>query len=286
MLSIEEIKQALREEDLKVLKSLGQNFLIDEEVLSDIVSAADLKEDDVVIEVGPGMGVLTFALAPKCKRVIAIEKDRKMSRYLRKEIEKTYGDKSNIEVVCDDILRINLPEFMKERGIVKYKVVANIPYYITSMITKLFLSTETQPEMMVMLMQKEVVERICAKEGDMSILALSVLLYGEPEMMRKVGSDAFYPAPKVDSAIIRIRNIGRKYSVQEYQEIFRVIKIGFSSKRKKLVNNLSAGFSLPKDEIEKMLGECGIDKGVRAEDLSVGDWVKLKDSRLTSIDKR
>lgn len=285
MLSIEEIKQALQEEDLKVLKSLGQNFLIDEEVLSDIVSAADLKEDDVVIEVGPGMGVLTFALAPKCKRVIAIEKDRKMSRYLRKEIEKTYAGKSNIEVVCDDILRINLPEFLKERGIVKYKVVANIPYYITSMITKIFLSTEMQPEMMVMLMQKEVVQRICAKEGDMSILALSVLLYGEPEMIRKVGSDAFYPAPKVDSAIIRIQNIGRKYSIQEYQEIFRIIKIGFSSKRKKLVNNLSAGFSLPKDEIEKILSECGIDKGVRAEDLSVGDWVKLKDSRMVGVDK-
>ncbi|MFA7169317.1 MAG: 16S rRNA (adenine(1518)-N(6)/adenine(1519)-N(6))-dimethyltransferase RsmA [Candidatus Paceibacterota bacterium] len=274
MLSIEDIRQALQEEDLKVLKSLGQNFLIDENVLEDIVASADIQKDDVVIEVGPGMGVLTFALAEKCGQVIAIEKDRKMSKFLRKEILKTGSD--NIEVVCDDILKIDMPKFLRERGIVKYKLVANIPYYITSPIVKLFLETEVEPELMVLLMQKEVAERICASKGNLSILALSVLLYGEPELVRKVGRDAFYPAPKVESAILRIGNIEKKYSAADYQKIFRVIKIGFSSKRKKLSNNLAAGLNLEKDGAEKILSDCGIDKLSRAQDLEVADWVKLK----------
>ena len=277
MLSIEEIKNALQEADLKVLKSLGQNFLIDEKALEDIVAAAELESDGVVIEVGPGMGVLTFALASKCQRVIAIEKDRKMSKFLRKEILKKFGEKSNIEIVNEDILKINLPEFLKARGVTKYKLVANIPYYITSPIIKLFLGTEAPPESMVMLVQKEVAERICAKKGDMSILALSVVLYGEPSMIRKVGSASFYPAPKVDSCILKIENIGKKYPDEDYREIFRFIKMGFSSKRKKLVNNLSAGMKLSKDEVEKILVSCDIDKDTRAQDLQAADWVRVKD---------
>lgn len=277
MLNIEEIKNALQEQDLKVLKSLGQNFLIDEKVLEDIVAAAELEAEDVAIEVGPGLGVLTFALAAKCKKVIAIEKDRKMSKYLRKEILKKYGENSNIEIVNDDILKINMPEFLQSRGMTQYKLVANIPYYITSPIIKLFLETDMPPTAMVMLVQKEVAERICAKRGDMSILALSVLLYGEPAMMRKVSNTSFYPAPKVDSAILKIEKIGKKYPVEEYQKIFRLIKMGFSAKRKKLVNNLSAGLKRPKDEMEDMLINCGIDKGTRAQDLEAADWVRVKD---------
>lgn len=277
MLNIEEIKNALQEQDLKVLKSLGQNFLIDEKVLEDIGAAAELEAEDVAIEVGPGLGVLTFALAAKCKKVIAIEKDRKMSKYLRKEILKKYGENSNIEIVNDDILKINMPEFLQSRGVTQYKLVANIPYYITSPIIKLFLETDTPPTAMVMLVQKEVAARICATKGDMSILALSVLLYGEPEMMRKVSNTAFYPAPKVDSAILKIEKIGKKYPIEEYQKIFRLIKMGFSAKRKKLVNNLSAGLKRPKDEMEKMLINCGIDKGTRAQDLEAADWVRVKD---------
>lgn len=277
MLNIEEIKNALREEDLKVLKSLGQNFLIDEKVLEEIVAAAELRSDETVIEVGPGMGVLTFALADKCKKVIAIEKDKKMSKYLRKEILQKYGEESNIEIVNSDILKTNLPKFLQARGVTKYKLVANIPYYITSPIIKLFLETETPPEAMVMLVQKEVAERICAGKGDMSILALSVLLYGEPEMTRKVGNAAFYPVPKVDSVILKIASIGKKYPAEDYREIFRLIKMGFSSKRKKLVNNLSAGLKLPKGEVEEILVHCGIDKDTRAQDLEVEDWVKMEE---------
>lgn len=278
MLTIEDIKKTLKEEDLKVLKSLGQNFLIDEKALEDIIAASQLNPGDTAVEVGPGMGVLTFALSKRCKKVIAIEKDKRMSSFLRKEILKTFGENSNIEVISGDILKLNLPKLFQERGIGKYKVVANIPYYITSPITKLFLETEIQPEMIVVLMQKEVAERICAEKGDMSILALSVLLYGKPELVRIVGKDSFYPVPKVDSAILRISDISRKYSSEEYASIFKVIKIGFSAKRKKLSNNLAAGLEIGKDKAEDLLLQIGVDKNARAQDLEVEDWIRLKDA--------
>lgn len=278
MLTIEDIKKTLKEEDLKVLKSLGQNFLIDEKALEDIIAASQLNPGDTAVEVGPGMGVLTFALSKRCKKVIAIEKDKRMSSFLRKEILKTFGENSNIEVISGDILKLNLPKLFQERGIGKYKVVANIPYYITSPITKLFLETEIQPEMIVVLMQKEVAERICAEKGDMSILALSVLLYGKPELVRIVGKDSFYPVPKVDSAILRISDISRKYSSEEYASIFKVIKIGFSAKRKRLSNNLAAGLEIGKDKAEDLLLQIGVDKNARAQDLEVEDWIRLKDA--------
>jgi 16S rRNA (adenine1518-N6/adenine1519-N6)-dimethyltransferase len=281
MLSVEDIKSSLREEDLKVLKGLGQNFLIDEKALEDIVAAADLGPDDIIIEVGPGMGVLTFALAKKVKKVIAVEKDRKMGRFLAKEIVNKLGENNNVEIVSDDILKINLPKFLGERGITDYKLVANIPYYITSMIIKLFLETEMPPKEMVMLVQKEVAERICAGKGDLSILALSVLLYGQPSLVRKVPNTSFYPAPKVDSAILKIGNIGKKFSPEDYREMFRLIKIGFSSKRKTLVNNLSAGLKRDKTEIEHILQDLGIDKNVRAQDLEISDWFRLKEAYIS-----
>lgn len=271
MLNIEQIKKALREEDLRVLKSLGQNFLIDDKALDGIVAAAEIDPDDVVVEVGPGMGVLTFALAKKCKQVIAIEKDKKMSRYLEKEMD----GKQNVVVINDDILRVNLPQMLSARDITRYKLVANIPYYITSPIIKLFLETEMKPEQIVILIQQEVAERICAQKGDMSILALSVLLYGDPQLMLKVPSSAFYPAPKVDSAVLRIRNIGKRFPSEDYKEIFRLIKIGFSAKRKKLINNLAAGLKLDKAETAALLSSAGIGLDVRAEDLDLEDWVKI-----------
>lgn len=277
MLSVEQIKETLKEEDLKVLKSLGQNFLVDENALAQIVASAEISSNDVIVEIGPGMGVLTFALAEKCGKVFAIEKDRKMSKFLRQEAEKKLGAGNNIEIICQDILQMNLPEFLEKNNIKKYKLVANIPYYITSPIIKLFLETEIQPETIVVLVQKEVAERICAKKGDLSILALSVLVYGNPEMVGVVGKKSFFPAPKVDSAILKIDSIGKNLSDEKCREIFRIIKIGFSAKRKKLAKNLAAGLKVNKVEVEKVLESNGIDINVRAQDLDLEDWVKLAD---------
>jgi 16S rRNA (adenine1518-N6/adenine1519-N6)-dimethyltransferase len=275
MLTIEDIRQALQEEDLKVLKSLGQNFLIDESVLGDIVAAAELGSEDTVIEVGPGLGTLTFALAPRCQRVIAIEKDRKMGKFLRRSLSEKLGEKNNVELLSADILHLNLPELLAERGVQHYKLVANIPYYITSPIIKLFLETAPQPEAMVMLVQKEVAERICASQGDLSILALSVLLYGRPTLVRPVASAAFYPAPKVDSAILRIDEISKRYTDAQYWQLFRLIKISFASKRKTLLNNLAAGLKLDKPVTAELLAAAGIAPAARAQDLGVPEWRQL-----------
>ena len=269
MLNKEEIKKILKSKDLKILKSLGQNFLIDENVLGKIVQAAELDKNDVIIEIGPGFGTLTEELSKKCKKVIAIEKDKKLA-------EKLDGKFENIEIITDDILKIKLKEFIKKYAPDgKYKLVSNIPYYITSPIIKMFLESDIQPELIVLLMQKEVAERICAKPGKLSVLALSVQVYGEPEIVDYVDKSAFYPEPKVDSAILKIKNIKKNFPNEYYKDLFRIIKIGFSSKRKKLANNLSAGLHIGKMQSEELIVEAEINLNARAQELELEDWRKL-----------
>ena len=276
MLNEEEIKRILKKEDLKILKSLGQNFLIDEKVLQRIVEVSDLKKEDVVFEIGPGFGTLTEELSEKCGKVIAIEKDKKLAELLKSRIK-------NIEIINDDILKIKLKEFIKKYSFnEKYKLVSNIPYYITSPIIKMFLESDIQPESITLLMQKEVAERICAKPGKLSVLALSVQVYGKPEIADYVDKSSFYPEPKVDSAILKIKNIHRNVILNENminyvstKDLFKIIKIGFSSKRKKLVNNLSAGLHIEKIQSETILLKTGIDLNARAQELSLEEWRKL-----------
>ena len=293
MLSKEEIKKILKSEDLKILKSLGQNFLIDENVLGKIVQAAELNKDDVVIEIGPGFGTLTEELSKKCGKVIAIEKDKKLAELLKRKVSRwQVGTRhclvptelmsqhrqyiKNIKIINDDILRVDLSEFIKthsQDG--KYKLVSNIPYYITSPIIKLFLESDIQPELIVLLTQKEVAERICAKPGKLSVLALSVQIYGDPEIVDYVDKSSFYPEPKVDSAILKIKNIKKNFPDEHYKNLFRIIKIGFSSKRKKLANNLSAGLHIGKTQSEELFAKAGINLNARAQELGLEDWRKL-----------
>ncbi len=271
MLSKEEIQQIFKNPDLAILKSLGQNFLIDEEVREKIIACADLKSDDVVVEIGPGLGTLTEELAQKSKKVVAIEKDRKYSQMLE-------GKFSNVEILNEDVLQMNVSELVQrytQDG--KFKLVANIPYYITSPIIKMFLESALQPETIVLLMQKEVAERICAKPGKLSMIALGVQVYGEPEIVGFVKNTSFYPAPKVDSAILKIKNIKREFSDEYYQKLFRIMKMGFSAKRKKLANNLVAGLQIEKAQGEELLTKAGIDLKVRAQELNIEQWKKLAD---------
>ena len=272
MLNEEEIKRIFKKEDLKILKSLGQNFLIDEKVLQRIVEVSDLKKEDVVFEIGPGFGTLTEELLEKCGKVIAIEKDKKLAELLKSKISC-----KNIEVINDDILKIELKEFIKKYSSnKKYKLVSNIPYYITSPIIKMFLESDIQPESIVLLMQKEVAERICAKPGKLSVLALSVQIYGEPEIADCVDRSSFYPEPKVDSAILKIKNIHRDaINCDLTKDLFKIIKIGFSSKRKKLANNLSAGLHIEKTQSEKIFLKAEISLNARAQELSLEEWRKL-----------
>ncbi|KKP98499.1 MAG: Ribosomal RNA small subunit methyltransferase A [Candidatus Moranbacteria bacterium GW2011_GWD2_36_12] len=263
--------------ELKAKKSLGQNFLKDADVLGRIIKAANLSQDDVVIEVGPGQGVLTELLAGVCKKVIAIELDDRLIEPLHTK----FVDNKNVEIIHDDILKINLPELLTTNNIqpITYKVVANIPYYITAPIIRLFLETKIPPSEVIFMVQKEVAERICAKPGAMSILAVSVQYYAKAEFLFTVFKESFEPVPKVDSAIIKItHNLQLTTDNKEKtKKFFRVVKSGFSAKRKTLINNLSNGLQIDKKEIEEKLGSIGFSPSVRAQELGVEDWKKLAD---------
>ena len=283
MFSKTEIKKILKEKDLKALKSLGQNFLIDEKVLNKIIKASELNKNDFVLEIGPGLKTLTNELVKKCKRVVAIEKDKKMTGLIKEEgrpkatlANVAFGFPSDLKIINDDILKINLNELInKHSENKKYKLISNIPYYITSPVIKLFLENSIQPELIVLLVQKEVAERICAGPEKLSVLALSVQIYGEPEIIGYVDKSAFYPEPKVDSAILRIKNIKKNYSDEYYKQLFKIIKIGFSSKRKKLINNLSAGLQISKEDASQILSKAKINPNARAQELSLEEWNNL-----------
>lgn len=261
--------------EIKAKKSLGQNFLKDYAILQRIIECAKLSADDMVIEIGPGHGVLTELLSQKCKKVIAIELDDRLIEVLQKKFE----NQKNIEILHDDILKINLPELISKCKIQdkKYKVIANLPYYIASPIIRLFLETEYPPKEMILMVQKEVAERICAQAGKMSILAVSVQYYAEPEYLFTVPKESFAPIPKVESAVIRItHNVERgTQNKEEVKKFFQIVRAGFSAKRKTLANNLSNGLQVDKKEIEEKLILIGFSKNTRAQELGVEDWKKL-----------
>ncbi len=244
-------------------KLLGQNFLTCNNIVTDIIKAAELKPTDFVLEVGPGKGILTEALVKAVPRgkVLAIEKDPRMVNLLREK----FANIKNLEIIEGDILA-HLPTVNSQLTAKKYKVVANIPYYITSYLLRTFLETKDQPELMVLMVQKEVAERILARDGKESLLSISVKVYGEPKIIKKVPASCFYPKPKVDSAILKISDISKRFfkTVNE-KEFFKLVKKGFSQKRKLLKNNL--GLS----ETQGLI-ECGATEKARAEDLSIKNW--------------
>ncbi|MCK9378635.1 MAG: 16S rRNA (adenine(1518)-N(6)/adenine(1519)-N(6))-dimethyltransferase RsmA [Candidatus Moranbacteria bacterium] len=270
---------------------LGQNFLKDENVVKKIIKAADLKSDDVVLEVGPGKGVLTKELAQLSNKVIAVEKDGELAKKTAGNFQFSIFNfqsisndsilnfKNNTAIISGDILEINLNKLLEVNDVVSYKVIANIPYYITSKIIRLFLESENPPSEMILMVQKEVAERIVAKPGQMSILAASVQYYAEAEILFEVPREAFDPAPEVDSAVIKISGIRNQEAGsrnnEEVKKFFRIVKAGFSAKRKTLANNLSNSLHKDKKEIESILSQLGFLPTVRAQELSVEDWKKL-----------
>jgi len=268
----EELIKYLKSHNLWAKHGLGQNFLVNKTALDKIIEAGELNEKDFIIEIGPGIGVLTQELVNKVGSVVAVELDKTLVELLKSNNElriKNHGD--NLEIINADILKLNLPQIIENRP---YKVIANIPYYITSKIIQLFLTLENKPKLMVLLVQKEVAERIAAKPGEMSILSLSVQSYGVPEIVGLVPKESFFPVPKVDSAILKISNIQYHFKIPE-KELFRVIKIGFSSRRKTLINNLSSGFHLDKETAKGIIEKIGLKDTVRAQELSLEQWHDL-----------
>jgi 16S rRNA (adenine1518-N6/adenine1519-N6)-dimethyltransferase len=247
-------------------KSLGQNFLTNGLIAQRIVASANLSENDNVLEIGPGKGILTKYLVDSDARILAVEIDQRLIESLQKQFE-------NIEIINEDILTINLPLLIEENNFQNYKVVANLPYYITSKIIRLFLETKYLPREMILMVQKEVGERIVAQDAKESILSISVKFYADPEILFEVGKENFDPVPKVDSAVIRIKR-KRNPSKADTSEFFTLVRAGFSAKRKMLINNLS-NLGHPKAELLEILKKAGLEPTIRAEKLKVEDWEKL-----------
>jgi 16S rRNA (adenine1518-N6/adenine1519-N6)-dimethyltransferase len=250
---------------------LGQNFLTDPFHLEQIVAAAELTSADTVLEIGPGSGTLTRLLAAAAGQVIAVELDPKLVHLLRQE----YGQLPNLTVIEADILQVEVATLLPD-SLPPYKVVANLPYYITSAVLRHLLESTPRPERLVVMVQKEVAQRIVAQPGQMSLLAVSVQFYGQPQIVHRVPAGAFYPPPKVDSAVVRIDIFATPpVPVTDIPHFFRVVKAGFSQKRKQLKNSLGAGLSLPAAVVVTALEQAGIDPTRRAETLSLAEWGRL-----------
>lgn len=247
-------------------KSLGQHWLKDRGVLGSIAESAGIQPDDTVLEIGPGLGTLTSELLRRAKRVVAVELDDDLAVKLPGQFPGT-----SLEVVHQDILEFDLSSLPKN-----YVVVANVPYYITSKIVQLLLSAENKPRCIVLLVQKEVAQRLAAVPGDMSILAISAQVFAEVSLGDLVPAEYFTPPPKVDSqvVILKTRTQSLIKDVDE-KEFFRVVKAGFSAKRKKLRSSLSGGLGVSKRDVEALLKKSDINPDARAESLSLADWVKL-----------
>ena len=259
----------LKRYGLRADKSLGQNFLQDPIALEKITAAAGIRPTDSVLEIGPGLGSLTRYLAVSAQEVVAVELDENLIPPLRTVI----APYANIRLIHGDILKFPPAELVHQSG---YLVVANIPYYITSAIIRHLLENEPKPRRLVLTIQKEVADRICAVPGDMSLLALSVQVYGEPRIAARIPAGAFFPAPKVDSAVLCLDVYPEPQIRRESLEtFFKLIKAGFSQKRKTLRNSLSSGLHISPMEAADLLTRAGIDPQRRAETVSIPEWQRL-----------
>lgn len=266
---VKNVKILLKKYGIRPLKSLGQNFLIDERVFDRIIRAAELSDNEIVLEVGPGIGNLTLKLGERAQKVIAIEKDKKMCEILKKVLEDQ--NVKNIKIIEQDALKLDFSQYTQK----PYKLIANLPYYITSPVIRKFLELKKPPESMILMVQKEVAQRICAKPPKLSLLAVSVQFYAKPKIISYVSKKSFWPRPKIDSAIIKIIPFKVGWSKKYTEKFFEIVKAGFSHPRKQLINNLSKGLSLEKQRIEKWLLRNKIQPSQRAETLSVDNWQKL-----------
>ncbi len=251
---------------MKAKKSFGQNWLKDEHTLDTIIDSAEIAESDIALEIGPGLGFLTDKLLSSGARVIAVESDKDLIFPLQQK----YKNEKNIQIINEDILKFNLNDIDKD-----YKVVANIPYYLTSALVRMLLESTNKPQSMVLLVQKEVAQRIVAIPGRMSILAFSVQYYAEPEIIADVSRELFEPIPSVDSSIIKFVIRDQPRFDADSKILFRIVKAGFSNKRKMLKNSLSSALHIDQSVVVDVLYKCQISKNSRAQELDFEQWQRL-----------
>jgi 16S rRNA (adenine1518-N6/adenine1519-N6)-dimethyltransferase len=270
-------KKLLRKYDIRARKRLAQHFLVDDAVLDKILEAADLSSDDTVIEVGPGLGLMTAELARRAGWVIAIELDNRLASILQKTLPY-----ENIIVLNEDVLGTDPAKLLKGSAphfppsLSSYKVVANLPYYITSPVLRHFLEAKVRPEIMVVMVQREVAGVICAGAGQRSLLSIAVQFYGKPSIVADVPAASFYPPPEVDSAVVRI-DVYKKppVPVTDTDGFFRLVRAGFTAARKQVANSLAQGLGINKDEALALLQKVNIDPRRRAETFTLEEWAAL-----------
>ncbi len=271
------IKNKLRSVGLAPRKSLGQNFLSDDDVARKIVRFAGIKPTDIAVEIGPGIGALTRHLAQFARHVIAIEIDRNLIPLLEQEL----SDVTNVTILQADALEVDYARVIREAGgdeTTPVRVVGNLPYYITSMMIRRILESHINTQAVVLTVQLEVAERMTALPGDMSLLAVGVQVYGKPELLMKLDPSVFYPQPEIDSAVVRIIPQGR---IEHTVELFDLARAGFSQKRKQMRNTISAGLRIAKPDVDELLNGANIDPTRRAETLSIPEWAHLADNYVS-----
>ncbi len=280
------VRQLLKLHNIRPSKGLGQNFLVERNVLNKIVAAAELTPDDVVLEIGAGLGTLTERLARNAGHVVAVELDQRLIPLLQEAL----AGFDNVTLIQGDILALDPAVLISTANPqpfgyaqdkppipnLQYKVVANLPYYITSAVLRHLLEASLKPQRVVITVQREVAKRIVAKPGQMSLLAVSVQFYGKPQLLFRIKSGSFYPPPEVESAVVRIDlHDTLPVPVEDTAAFFRVVRAGFSQRRKQLRNGLSAGLKQPPQEVAEKLTKVGVDPRWRAQALSLEEWAKV-----------
>lgn len=277
VLIIRKTKTELENLDIKPKKTLGQNFLINEGIYRKITTALEIKVNDNVIEIGPGLGTLTELLAANRANIFAIEKDDKLAEYLKTK----FANQKNVTIINEDIRKFNpdrLNLLSEVEPLKHYKVVGNIPYYLTSHLIRTIFEQWPTPQLIVLMIQKEVAQRICAKPPHMSLLAVWVQYYAHSKITSYVSKNSFWPSPEVNSAVIRLTpktQTGTDLTRTDMDQFFRIVKSGFAGKRKQLGNNLARGLKLPKNIMEEKLRSAGIDPQRRAETLTLNEWQSI-----------
>jgi len=276
------VHNLLKNYGLQPSKKFGQNFLIDQSVINKLIKVGDLKKTDIVLEIGPGTGILTKEIAKRVKKVIAIEKDRKMCQIL----QETLRDFNNIEIIQRDILNFQFSIFnfqsnLKSQFSKNYKIIANLPFYLTGAVIRKFLEVENKPKEMILIVQKEVAQRINSRPPQMNLLAVAVQFYAQPKIIDYISKKSFWPQPEVDGAIIKLQIKNKKAKINE-KRFFEIVKAGFSHPRKTILNNLSKacpelaeGVKLNKDGVQQWLLKNNLKPCQRAESLSLNDWLNL-----------
>lgn len=273
-----DVRTLLARWDLRPSKGLGQNFLVDRTALDRIVAAAELAPDDIVLEVGAGLGTLTKRLAQRAGHVVAVELDQRLMPVLQSVL----ADLHNVTLIQGDILALDPAALIGEASIQyaasssQYRVVANLPYYITSAVLRHLLEASLKPQRLVLTVQREVADRIIAKPGHMSLLAVSVQFYGRPQLLFRIRPGSFYPAPGVESAVVRVDLHAKPpVPIGDTGAFFRVVRAGFAQRRKQLRNALAAGLRRSPGEVAVKLREAGVDPRRRAQTLSLEEWARV-----------